>query len=86
MSAYTSMMEGAVSTGAMALDGGSKVAILAAGSATLVFAPMALLYPKVSDGQTPEPLRLTARPIVGVAAVALLVIVNQLLNRGLQFG
>lgn len=75
-----------LSTASMGLTDGDRAAIVAAGCATLVFAPMAHIFGKVSDAQPHEPLRLPAVPIAGVVALVVLSVVNQLLNRGLSVG
>ena len=60
--------------------------ILAAGSATLVFAPMAMIFQRKMNAQPYEPLKLKPTPVVGLALLAGLILLNQALNLGVQIG
>ena len=69
-----------------ALSPGEVTVILAAGSATLVFAPMAMIFQRKMNAQPYEPLKLKPIPVVGLALLAGLILLNQALNLGVQIG
>ncbi|MDN6304097.1 MAG: hypothetical protein L0J57_13780 [Brachybacterium sp.] len=64
----------------------SQIAILAAGTAILVFAPMAHIFARSVTEMPHEPLRLRAVPVGGLVALAVLVAGNILLSFGFTFG
>ena len=68
------------------LPAASQVAILAAGTAILVFAPMSHIFSRRVADVPHEPLRLRAVPVGGLVVLALLVAGNILLSLGLRFG
>lgn len=68
------------------INAGEWIVILLAGSATLVFAPMAMIFQGVMNNQPPEPLRLRPVPVAGIVALVLLLVLNQILNTGIRFG
>ena len=68
------------------LPAGSQVAVLAAGTAILVFAPMAHVFSRRVTEVAHEPLHLRAVPIGGLVVLALLILGNILLSQGLRFG
>ncbi|OYO21891.1 hypothetical protein CGZ93_08080 [Enemella dayhoffiae] len=69
------------------VPGGDQAAILAAGSSTLVFAPMANLFTRAVAEETYQPLELPRIPVAGLGLWALLVAVNLLLlGPGLSVG
>ncbi|MDN5820490.1 MAG: hypothetical protein L0H74_03685 [Brachybacterium sp.] len=64
----------------------AQIAILAAGTAILVFAPMAHIFAR-SVAEVPyEPLRLRTVPLGGLVALAVLVLGNILLSLGVHVG
>lgn len=75
-----------VAAAKVALTPGEVTVIALAGMATIVFAPMALIFGRVSDQQPSEPLRLRPLPVAGLVAAGVLIAVNLLLTRGLQLG
>lgn len=64
----------------------AQVAILAAGTALLVFAPMANIFARNVAEVTYEPLRLRPVPVGGLVVLAVLVAGNIVLSFGLQLG
>lgn len=64
----------------------AQIAILAAGTAILVFAPMAHIFSRRVAEVPHEPLRLRAVPIGGLVALAVLVAGNILLSFGIEVG
>jgi len=68
------------------IPAGNQIAILAAGTAILVFAPMANIFSRAVVDVPVEALRLRAVPVVGLAILAALVLGNILLSFGLRVG
>lgn len=68
------------------LPAGDQIAILAAGTAILVFAPMAHIFSRAVADVPIEPLRLRAVPVGGMVVLAMLVLGNILLSFGLRVG
>lgn len=64
----------------------AQIAILAAGTALLVFAPMAHIFTRSVAEVTYEPLRLRALPVGGLVVLCVLVLGNILLSFGLRLG
>jgi len=64
----------------------AQIAILAAGTALLVFAPMSHLFARSVADVPHEPLRLRAVPVGGLVAFALVVAGNILLSLGVRLG
>lgn len=77
-----------LSTARTDLNGGEMVAIAMAGVAVLVWMPMALIFPRAVDAGSAdaEPLHLRGWPVVGLVAIGVMIVVNQLLNLGLSIG
>lgn len=65
---------------------GDQIAILAAGTAILVFAPMAHIFARTVTEVPIEPPRLRAVPVGGMVVLAILVLGNILLSFGLRVG
>ncbi len=70
----------------MGVTTGEMVAILAAGTAMLVFAPMSLIFARVIRATPPRPLALSATPVAGLVGIAVMVGLNLALTRGLPLG
>lgn len=68
------------------LPASAQIAILAAGTALLVFAPMAHIFARSVTTVPYEPLRLRAVPVGGLMVLGLLVLGNILLSFGLRLG
>ncbi|MGO3209289.1 MAG: hypothetical protein ACTIJK_05805 [Brachybacterium sp.] len=68
------------------LPASAQIAILAAGTALLVFAPMAHIFARSVTAVPSEPLRLRAIPVGGLVVLGVLVLGNILLSFGLQLG
>lgn len=68
------------------IGAGDQIAIMAAGTSTLVFAPMANIFRRQVADVPYEPLTLKPRPTVGIVVLALLIVGNVLLSFGLQVG
>ena len=69
------------------LPAGPQIAILAAGTAILVFAPMAHIFASRVREVAPEPLRLQPVPVGGLVVLgAVIVFGNVLLSQGLRIG
>lgn len=64
----------------------SQIAILPAGTALLVFAPMAHIFARRVADVPQEPLRLRAVPVGGLMTLGMLVLGNLLLSFGLRLG
>ena len=64
----------------------AQIAILAAGTAILVFAPMAHIFSRGVAEVPYEPLRLRAVPVGGLVALAVVVLGNILLSSGVPVG
>lgn len=70
----------------MELTDGEATALIAAGTALLVWSPMALIFRKRIDAAPYEPLGLPAVPVAGIVALVVLIVVNQVLNTGVHVG
>lgn len=70
----------------MDISPGEQIAIIAAGTVILVFAPMANIFRRQVAAVAHEPLRLRSVPVVGLIVLALLVAGNILLSFGVQVG
>ena len=68
------------------LPAGAQIAVLAAGTATFVFAPMAHIFARRVTAVAVEPLRLRPIPVVGLVLLALLVAGNIVLSFGVDIG
>ncbi|ASK66396.1 hypothetical protein CFK39_11855 [Brachybacterium avium] len=68
------------------LPASAQIAILAAGTSLLVFAPMAHIFSRSVTEVPPEPLRLRPVPIGGLVVLAVLVAGNIMLSFGLSLG
>lgn len=68
------------------MGAGEQIAILAAGTATFVFAPMAHLFSRRVREMRPEPLQLRAVPVVGLVVLAAMIAGNIALSAGLDIG
>lgn len=68
------------------LSPANQIAVVVAGTAILVFAPMANMFHRQVAGVAHEPLRLPRIPLVGLIAWAALVVANLLLSFGLRVG
>lgn len=68
------------------LPAAAQIAILAAGTAILVFAPMSHIFSRSVADVPVEPLRVRAVPVGGLVALALLVAGNILLSAGVTLG
>lgn len=68
------------------IPAGAQIAILAAGTAILVFAPMAHIFTRQVADVAHEPLRLRTTPVIGLVLLLVLVIGNVLLSFGLPLG
>lgn len=65
---------------------GEIMAISAAGTATLVFAPMAHIFARRMTTASYQPLRLPAVPVAGLIAFAVLVAFNLFIRNGITVG
>lgn len=70
----------------MDVSPGDQIAVIAAGTALLVFAPMANLFRRQVAAVAHEPLRLQPVPVAGLGVLVLLVVGNALLSLGLRVG
>lgn len=70
----------------MDISAGEQIAVMAAGTVILVFAPMANIFHRQVAAIAYEPLRLRPVPVVGLIVLALLVAGNIMLSFGLQVG
>lgn len=70
----------------MDISPGEQIAVIAAGTVILVFAPMANIFRRQVAAVAYEPLRLRPVPVVGLIVLALLVAGNILLSFGVQVG
>lgn len=70
----------------MDISPGDQIAVVAAGTAILVFAPMANIFRRQVATVAYEPLRLRPVPVAGLVVLALLVIGNVLLSLGVRVG
>ena len=68
------------------MGAGEQIAILAAGTATFVFAPMAHLFSRWVREVGAEPLRLRAVPVIGLVVLAAMIAGNIALSTGLDVG
>ena len=68
----------------MDISPGEQIAVIAAGTVILVFAPMANLFRRQVAAVAYEPLRLQSVPVVGLIVLALLVLGNVLLSLGVH--
>jgi len=68
------------------MGAGEQIAILAAGTATLVFAPMAHIFAGRVREVRPEPLHLRAVPVLGLVVLAAMIAGNLALSAGLDIG
>lgn len=68
------------------LGAGEQIAILAAGTATFVFAPMAHIFSRSVREVRAEPLRLRAVPVIGLVLLAAMIAGNIALSAGLDIG
>lgn len=73
-------------TSPMQLSDGETVAVLAAGMATLVFAPVSFIFAKSVADEPVRPLGLRPVPVAGLIGLAALLAVNLLLTRGWHLG
>lgn len=64
------------------MTAGEQIAVLAAGTATFVFAPMAHIFARRVTAVAVEPLRLRSVPVVGLVLLAILVAGNIALSFG----
>jgi hypothetical protein len=64
----------------------AQIAILAAGTALLVFAPMAHLFSRAVAAVPHEPLHLRTVPVGGLVVLGVVVLGNILLSAGVRFG
>ena len=70
----------------MDVSPGEQIAVIAAGTVILVFAPMANIFHRQVATVAHEPLRLRSVPVVGLIVLALLVVGNILLSFGIKVG
>lgn len=70
----------------MDVSPGEQIAVIAAGTVILVFAPMANIFRRQVATVAYEPLRLRSVPVAGLIVLALLVVGNILLSFGVQVG
>lgn len=68
------------------LGAGEQVAVVAAGTATFVFAPMAHIFARSVRDVSAEPLRLRAVPVVGLVVLAAMIAGNIALCAGVVIG
>lgn len=68
------------------LGAGEQIAVLAAGTGTFVFAPMAHIFAGRVRGVAAEPQRLRPVPVPGLALLAVLIAGNIALTAGLSIG
>lgn len=68
------------------LSAADQIAVIAAGTVLLVFAPMAHIFSRAVAGVPYEPLRLPRVPVAALVVLVLLVIGNVLLSAGVRFG
>lgn len=68
------------------MPAGAQIAVLAAGTGTFVFAPMAHIFARRVSEVRVEPLHLRSAPVVGLVLLALLVAGNIVLSFGVDIG
>lgn len=71
---------------AMSLSPGETIAVLMAGNAIFVFAPMSFLFGRAFADEPQVPLGLPPVPVAGLVGLAVMIVLNLLLTRGLHVG